>query len=114
VKREQPGVREESVGPAHLIGKTAAEAGTLFLSAQERTQPSPYQSCRYFVRFLMRASLAEQRGWKRLLAILTALRALATVLRIGARKPICRNAPATVSVKSAPFAPRRRAQANMS
>ena len=35
MKCEQPGIREESVGPTHLIGETAAKAGTLFLLAQE-------------------------------------------------------------------------------
>ncbi len=48
VKREQPSVREESVGPAHVIGMTAAKAWTLFLLAQEGAQPSPHQSVQPF------------------------------------------------------------------
>jgi len=39
VKREQPGIREEGVGPAHSIGAAAAEAGTLLLFSQESAEP---------------------------------------------------------------------------
>ncbi len=48
VKGEQPGIREESVGPAHLIGPAAAEAGPLLLHAQESAEPSPDQTIEPF------------------------------------------------------------------
>src|SRR5262249_36132189 len=38
VKCEQPGLREECVGPAPMVGWTVTEAGTLALLAQERAQ----------------------------------------------------------------------------
>ncbi len=53
MKCEQPRFREESVGPTHLIGQTAAEAGTLFLFAQEGAQPSPDQSVQPFEDMVM-------------------------------------------------------------
>src|SRR4030081_3106303 len=40
VECEQPGLSEECVGPALMVGTTATVAGTLFLLAQERAQPS--------------------------------------------------------------------------
>src|ERR1700675_581424 len=40
VECEQPGSCEECVGPALVVGVTATVAGTLFLLAQERAQPS--------------------------------------------------------------------------
>src|SRR6185295_5407828 len=41
---EQPSLREEGFGPAHMVSVAPAEAGSFFLLAQDRAQPSSHEA----------------------------------------------------------------------